>query len=64
VPAEIVELKAPPLGCKGGVSMVVACTVQEFAGQAGFGPVIVTTTGPGDVRVRRSAIPAGAGNVV
>src|SRR5215210_2871566 len=68
VPVESVELKAPPFGCAGGSSSVVCCTVQVLAGQAGFGPVIVTTAGTAgvglDVRARRSAKPEGTGNVV
>src|SRR5438270_11424931 len=58
------ELKPPPSVCAGGVSSVVCCTVQVFAEQAGFGPVIETATGTvPDVIARRSAVP-GAGKVV
>ena len=64
VPADIVEFKPPPRLCVGGVSKVVACTVHELPGQAGFGPVIDTTTGPVDVRTRKSATPTGTGDVV
>src|SRR5215213_9057589 len=54
--AESEELKPPPLGCCGGCSRVVPCTVTVEPS------VRLTTTDP-DVRGRKSAVPEGAGNV-
>src|SRR6266545_1770438 len=71
VPALRVLLKPPPLGCDGGCSSVVPCTVAVQGGVAGA-PVaahvtvslIPATTTALEVRGLRSAIPDGAGKVV
>jgi hypothetical protein len=45
VPTVTLELRPPPRACAGGVSIVVANIGQMFAGQAGFGPVIMIVGG-------------------
>src|SRR5215216_768877 len=71
VPDDQVELNPPPLGCDGGCSNVVPCTltVQGVVAtplEARQVPESLTpeTTIRVDVRGRRSAIPEGAGKVV
>ena len=71
VPADQLLLKAPPLGCDGGVSTDVPCTVAVQGGVAGA-PVaahvalslMAATTTALEVRCLKSAIPDGAGKVV
>src|SRR6185295_5459942 len=71
VPDAQVELNAPPLGCDGGCSKVVPCTLTvqgvvaiPLEARQVAESLIPETTINVDVRERRSAIPAGAGNVV
>jgi len=71
VPEEKVELNAPPLGCDGGCSSVVPCTLTAqgvvatpFEARQVAGSLIPETTTSDDVRVRKSATPEGAGKVV
>src|SRR6185369_3777170 len=63
VPADIDELKPPPLGCDGGCSRVVPLTVTLLVPLPQGGRSTVTTTDV-EVRGRKSAIPLGAGKVV
>src|SRR5262245_10774772 len=70
VPDDKLPLKPEPLGCDGGCSSVVPCTVTVHGGvgaplarQVPASPTPETTTAT-DVRGRRSAKPDGAGNVV
>src|SRR5829696_3001607 len=63
VPDESDELKPPPLGCEGGCSSVVPCTVTLLVPEPHGGRSTVTTTAV-EVRGRKSAMPEGAGNVV
>ena len=71
VPADIDPLNAVPFGEDGGCSNVLPCTVTVQGGVAGA-PVAAQvaasltpeTTTATDVRLRRSAIPEGAGKVV
>src|SRR5689334_1354698 len=71
VPDDNVELNAPPLGCEGGCSNVVPCTLTvqgvvatPFEERQVAASLIPETTTSDDVRARRSAIPAGAGKVL
>src|SRR5687768_4938577 len=71
VPADIVELNPPPLGCEGGCSSVVPCTVTEHGAASGgvfaahvAGSLMVAMTTAVEVIGRMSAMPDGAGNVV
>ena len=67
VPAEYVELNAPPFGCDGGCSSVVPSTVTLQGGAPGkHVPLsfIPDTTIWLDVLVRKSANPLGAGKVL
>jgi len=71
VPDDQVELNAPPLGCDGGCSNVVPCTLivqgvvaTPLEARQVVASVIPETTTNDDVRERRSAIPEGAGKVV
>ena len=71
VPDDQVELNAPPLGCDGGCSSVVPCTLTvqgvvatPFDARQVAESRIPETTSSDDVRDRRSAIPEGAGKVV
>src|SRR5258707_13362993 len=57
------ELKPPPFGCDGGCCSVSTCIEQLFPGQAGLPPPIGTAP-PAEVRGRKSAVPAGDGNVL
>ena len=59
VPAESVELNPPPSGCDGGVSKVRPAMSMTPPGWQGSSSVE-----PDDVSTRRSAKPAGAGEVV
>src|SRR5215471_12328916 len=63
VPAVIELLKPRPLGCDGGCSGCVPCTVMLDVPLPHGGRSTVTTTVL-DVCGRRSAMPEGAGNVV
>ena len=71
VPDDQVELNAPPLGCDGGCSNVVPCTLTvqgvvatPLEARQVTESLIPETTSRGDVRERKSAIPEGAGKVV
>ena len=71
VPDDQVELNAPPLGCDGGCSNVVPCTLTvqgvvatPLEARQVAESFIPETTVSVDVRVRKSAIPEGAGKVV
>src|SRR5262252_8860694 len=66
-----VELKPPPLGCDGGCSSVVPCTLMvhgvvatPFDARHVAASVIPETTTSVDVLGRMSAMPDGAGKVV
>src|SRR5262245_28137493 len=71
VPALRLVLNPPPLGCDGGISRVVACTVMVQGGVAGApvaaqvaASVMPATTTAAEVRGLMSANPDGAGKVV
>ena len=71
VPDDQLELNAPPLGCDGGCSNVVPCTLTvqgvvatPLEARQVAASLIPETTTSDDVRERRSAIPEGAGKVV
>ena len=71
VPDDQVELNAPPLGCDGGCSNVVPCTLivqgvvaTPLEARQVTESLIPETTINDDVRERKSAIPEGAGKVV
>ena len=66
VPDDQVELNAPPLGCDGGCSNVVPCTLTvqgvvatPLEARQVAESLIPETTTSDDVRERRSAIPEG-----
>src|ERR1041384_4198282 len=63
VPADIDELKPPPLGCDGGCSRVVPLTVTLLVPLPQGGRSTVTTTAV-EVLGRKSAMPLGAGNAL
>ena len=69
--APILPLKPLPLGCEGGCSSVVPCTVAVHGGVTGApvweqvtGSLMPATTTEVEVRGRKSAMPDGAGKVV
>src|SRR5215475_10553075 len=70
VPELKLELNPPPLGCDGGCSNVVPCTLTvqgvvatPLEARQVAASLIPETTTSDDVRGRRSAIPEGAGKV-